>query len=72
MKHEAWTWYLPSHLVPAKILCSRCETCTNVKLERMDSLTVGGFISKDSAPLSIGKFAWFPLTFVSTKPYLRF
>ena len=29
MKHEAWTWYLPSHLVPAKILCLRCEPCTN-------------------------------------------
>ena len=29
MKCEAWTWYLPSHLVPAKILCSRCEPCTN-------------------------------------------
>ena len=28
MKGEAWTWYLPSHLVPAKILCSRCEPCT--------------------------------------------
>ena len=22
MKREAWTWYLPSHLVVAKILCS--------------------------------------------------
>ena len=29
MKREALTWYLPSHLVPAKILCSRCEPCTN-------------------------------------------
>ena len=29
MKREAWTWYLPSHLVPANILCSRCEPCTN-------------------------------------------
>ena len=29
MKREAWTWYLPSHLVPAKIFCSRCEPCTN-------------------------------------------
>ena len=28
MKREAWTWYLPSHLVPAKILCSRFEPCT--------------------------------------------
>ena len=28
MKREAWTWYLPSHLVPAKILCLRCEPCT--------------------------------------------
>ena len=28
MKREAWTWYLPSHLVPAKILCSRSEPCT--------------------------------------------
>ena len=28
MKREASTWYLPSHLVPAKILCSRCEPCT--------------------------------------------
>ena len=28
MKREAWIWYLPSHLVPAKILCSRCEPCT--------------------------------------------
>ena len=24
MKREAWTWYLPSNLVPAKVLCSRC------------------------------------------------
>ena len=31
MKREAWTWYLPSHLVSAKILCSRCEPCTNDK-----------------------------------------
>ena len=30
MKREAWTWNLPSHLVPAKILCSRCEPCTNI------------------------------------------
>ena len=30
MKREVWTWYLPSHLVPAKILCSRCEPCTNI------------------------------------------
>ena len=30
MKREAWTWYLPSHLVPAKILCSRCEPCTKI------------------------------------------
>ena len=29
MKREAWTWYLPNHLVPAKFLCSRCEPCTN-------------------------------------------
>mgnify|MGYP003692112159 CR=1 FL=1 len=28
MKREAWTWYLPSHLVVAKILCSRCEPRT--------------------------------------------
>ena len=32
MKREAWTWYLPNHLVPAKILCSRCEPCTNIFL----------------------------------------
>ena len=32
MKREAWTWCLPSHLVPAKILCSRCEPCTNSSL----------------------------------------
>ena len=30
VNHEAWTWYLPSHLVPVKILCSRCEPCTNI------------------------------------------
>ena len=29
MKHEAWTWYPPSHLVVAKILCSRYKPCTN-------------------------------------------
>ena len=29
MKREACTWYPPSHLEPAKILCSRCELCTN-------------------------------------------
>ena len=40
MKREAWTWYLPSHLVPAKILCSRCEPCTNVEM------TLGSFASK--------------------------
>ena len=28
MKREEWTWYLPSHFVLAKILCSTCETCT--------------------------------------------
>ena len=28
MERKAWTWYLPSHLVLAKILCSRCEPCT--------------------------------------------
>ena len=28
MKHEAWTWYLPSQLVPEKTLCSRWELCT--------------------------------------------
>ena len=39
---------------------------------RMDNWTVGGIISKDSAPLSIDKFAWFILTFVTTKLYLRF
>ena len=33
MKREAWTWYVPSHLVPAKILCSRCEPCTNACLK---------------------------------------
>ena len=32
MKREAWTWYLPSHLVPAKILCSRCEPCTKNRM----------------------------------------
>ena len=32
IKREAWTWYLPSHLVPAKILCSRCEPCTKAYL----------------------------------------
>ena len=36
MKHEVWTWYRPSHLVPTKFLCSRCEPCTNTnyRLER--------------------------------------
>ena len=26
---EAWTWYSTSPLEVAKILCSRCEQCTN-------------------------------------------
>ena len=30
MKPEAWSWYLPSHLVPAKTLCSRWEPCTKL------------------------------------------
>ena len=38
MKREAWTWYLPSHLVPAKILCSRCEPCTNLKIEMENAM----------------------------------
>ena len=29
VNHETWTWYLPSHLVYVKILCSRCEPSTN-------------------------------------------
>ena len=28
MKREKWTWYLPSHFVLAKILCSTYEPCT--------------------------------------------
>ena len=47
MKREAWTWYLPSHLVLAKILSSRCEPCTNayidgVKSERCTSKRIKG------------------------------
>ena len=30
MNGKASTWYLPCHLVVAKILCSRCEPYTNV------------------------------------------
>ena len=36
MKREAWTWYLPNHLVPAKILCSRCEPVVRLKGEGGD------------------------------------
>ena len=39
---------------------------------RIDNWTVGGIISKDSAPLSVDKFAWFILTSVITKLYLKF
>ena len=38
MKCEAWTWYLPSHIVVAKILCSRCEPCTKKLLHIDDKL----------------------------------
>ena len=31
MKGEAWPWCLPIHLVVAKIVSSRCETCINDK-----------------------------------------
>ena len=47
MKHEAWTWYLPSHLVPAKILCSRCEPCT--KLRTLQNKQKAGWKSHISA-----------------------
>ena len=30
VKREAWSRYLPSHLAVAKILCSRCEPCTEI------------------------------------------
>ena len=31
MKGEAWPWCLPIHLVVAKFVSSRCETCINDK-----------------------------------------
>ena len=43
MKREAWTWYIPSHLVPANILCSRCEP--NTKLYFYMSLIVDDFLT---------------------------
>ena len=37
IKREAWSWHLPSHLVLAKILCSRREQLTKemCKFERI-------------------------------------
>ena len=40
MKRETWTCYLPSHLVPAIILCSRCEPCTNFYSNSLKSRTL--------------------------------
>ena len=52
MKREAWTRYLPSHLVPVKILCSRCEPCTKVLFKLFDNPPASTFSYKLTDRLS--------------------
>ena len=66
--HEAWSLdlvstkcYLPSHLGPAKILCSSCELCTNDKWQVFKSSMLNTEHITSSffnAPLSFTEDYW--------------
>ena len=57
MKHEAWTWYPPSHLVVAKILCSRYKPCTNNWLSFFLNVYLQKYICGSKLHRKVNKFA---------------